>query len=263
MFKQYLKLIFKSRLTITITIVLFAIDAFLSVKYAISNDYVFVLADGIQIKFQGYTSYIQFYSDFAVYLFLILPLAYIFLLIHNDKFEQLEDLRGNTKLVRASAISLSSTLLFLVISVISFTIFYSIRGFGGEPILYYENSKNPDIFLSPLFFMDHANFTYIWLMIVYLFFSLLYFVYLFTVYYIAISCPEEIRFLVYLLLVYGSFFLISKIEGPFIDIVILLDPERFTTQKFLSGYFMDMLFYVGILTMFILIKHLFKRRKMI
>lgn len=263
MFKQYLKLIFKSRLTITIAIVLLAIDVFLSVKYAISDDYLFILADGIQIKYQGYTSYTQFYFDFSVYLFLILPLAYLFLLIHNDKFEQLESLRGNTKLVRAGAISLSSTLLFLVISIIAFTIFYSIRGFGGEPILYYENSKNPDFFLSPLFFMDHANYTYIWLWIVYLFYSLLYFVYLFTVYYIAISCPEDIRFLVYLFLVYGSFFLISKIEGPFIDIVILLDAERFTTQEFLSGYFMDMLFYVGILAIFIVIKYLFKRRNVI
>ena len=263
MFKQYLKLIFKSRLTITIAIVLLAIDVFLSVKYAISDDYLFILADGIQIKYQGYTSYTQFYFDFSVYLFLILPLAYLFLLIHNDKFEQLESLRGNTKLVRAGAISLSSTLLFLVISIIAFTIFYSIRGFGGEPILYYENSKNPDFFLSPLFFMDHANYTYIWLWIVYLFYSLLYFVYLFTVYYIAISCPEDIRFLVYLFLVYGSFFLISKIEGPFIDIVILLDAVRFTTREFLSGYFMDMLFYVGILAIFIVIKYLFKRRNVI
>ena len=263
MFKQYLKLIFKSRLTITIAIVLLAIDVFLSVKYAIFDDYLFILADGIQIKYQGYTSYTQFYFDFSVYLFLILPLAYLFLLIHNDKFEQLESLRGNTKLVRASAISLSSTLLFLVISIIAFTIFYSIRGFGGEPILYYENSKNPDFFLSPLFFMDHANYTYIWLWIVYLFYSLLYFVYLFTVYYIAISCPEDIRFLVYLFLVYGSFFLISKIEGPFIDIFILLDAGRFTTQEFLSGYFMDMLFYVGILAIFIVIKYLFKRRNVI
>ena len=263
MFKQYLKLIFKSRLTITIAIVLLAIDVFLSVKYAISDDYLFILADGIQIKYQGYTSYTQFYFDFSVYLFLILPLAYLFLLIHNDKFEQLESLRGNTKLVRAGAISLSSTLLFLVISIIAFTIFYSIKGFGGEPILYYENSKNPDFFLSPLFFMDHANYTYIWLWIVYLFYSLLYFLYLFTVYYIAISCPEDIRFLVYLFLVYGSFFLISKIEGPFIDIVILLDAERFTTQEFLSGYFMDMLFYVGILAIFIVIKYLFKRRNVI
>ena len=89
MFKQYLKLIFKSRLTITIAIVLLAIDVFLSVKYAISDDYLFILADGIQIKYQGYTSYTQFYFDFSVYLFLILPLAYLFLLRDKHRYHDI------------------------------------------------------------------------------------------------------------------------------------------------------------------------------